>query len=230
MRHVLFDLDGTLTDPAPGIVRCIEHALAEFGAEPPPADELRRFIGPPLQDTFAELLGTHEPAPVERAIALYRERFGDVGLFENAVFPGIPDVLDELRAAGCRLYVATSKPTVFAERIVAHFDLSRRFEAVYGSELSGERTDKADLLAHLLGEESLVAGKACMIGDRRHDIAGAKAVGVRSIGVLWGYGSAEELRRSEPDRVAGRVEELPGLVNDLALAGSRVGRDGAAPG
>ena len=193
MNAVLFDLDGTLTDPREGITRCIAHALERMGVAPPPLDALTFAIGPPLRDSLAQLLGTRERAAVERALALYRERFADVGLFENAPYAGIHEALAAIRGAGARLFVATSKPHVYAERIVRHFGLDAHFVEVHGCELDGTREDKRDLLAHLLPRHGIAPEHAVMIGDRGVDMRAARHHGVRAVGALWGYGTAEEL-------------------------------------
>jgi phosphoglycolate phosphatase len=209
-RHLFFDLDGTLTEPALGITACIEHALRALGVPPPAPAELRRFIGPPLRDAFAELLRTSDAALIEDAVRLYRERFSSVGLFENEPYPGIGRVLTELDGDGFGLVVVTSKPEVYARRILRHFELARFFANVYGAELSGERSTKAELVAHALQRESLGPERVCMIGDRRHDIEGARACGVRAIGVAWGHGSVDELRAAGADVVVATLPELPG--------------------
>jgi phosphoglycolate phosphatase len=193
VNTILFDLDGTLTDPREGITRCIAHALEGMGREAPPLHELHFAIGPPLRASFARLLGDAERAGVERAVALYRERFADVGLFENAPYEGIAETLAALRASGARLFVATSKPLVYAERIVRHFGLDPHFEAVHGCELDGTREDKRDLLAHLLPHHGLAAARTVMVGDRGADMVAARHHGLRAVGALWGYGSREEL-------------------------------------
>jgi phosphoglycolate phosphatase len=196
---VLLDLDGTLTDPRDGILRSLRHALTGLGA-PCPADEaLERFIGPPLQESLAEMLGPGRRGEVPRAVALYRERYGESGLFEAEVYPGITELLSSLAADGHRLFVCTSKPTVFAARVVRHFGLDRHLEGVYGSELDGARSDKRELLAHLLSHVGMPAERAVMVGDRKHDVLAARANGVRAIGVTWGYGSAAELRDAGAD-------------------------------
>jgi len=205
--HILFDLDGTLTDPAPGIVACLEHALREMGA-PSTDPHLSRFIGPPLQETFAQLLATSDPGVIEAAIGHYRERFADVGLFENALYPAIPLALQELSDRGFALRVATSKPHVFADRIIDHFGLRDFFPRVYGSELSGVRTDKGELIEYVLRTESLSPASTIMVGDRRHDIDGARVNRVPAVGVLWGFGSHEELMRAAPDAIVETAEEL----------------------
>lgn len=204
--NLLFDLDGTLTDPGEGITRCIQHALAELGAPVPAADALRWYVGPPLAGSFAELVGPDD-ARIARALALYRERFAETGLFENVVYPDVPAALDRLRAEGHALFVATSKPHVFARRVLDHFGLADAFAAVYGAELSGENADKRDLLRHLLSVERFAA-TPWMIGDRRHDVEAAHANGLRAVGVLWGYGSAVELRTAGADVVVASVRDL----------------------
>jgi len=213
LRHVYFDLDGTLTDPAPGIVACIEYALHELGARA--SGDLRRFIGPSLRESFAELLETQERERIEEAMRLYRERFSTTGLYENAVYDGVETVLGELCDRGFALRVVTSKPKVYADRIVDHFELRRFFPTVYGPELSGELSDKAELLAHVLTAEAAAPGQVCMIGDRRHDVLGAKANELRAIGVLWGYGDELELQTAGADRIVARVVDLPTAIGEL---------------
>jgi len=214
-RAVLFDLDGTLTDPKPGITGCIAHALARLGRRAPDSDTMHWCIGPPLHDTFARLLDTRDEGTIARAIALYRERFGTVGLFENALYPGIPEAVAAVRAAGLATYVATSKPHVYATRIVAHFGLAPLFDRVYGSELDGTRVDKGELIAYALVEEKLEAGRVVMIGDREHDLIGARRSGLRTIGVTYGYGTEEELRAHRPDALAHAPHAIPDLVATL---------------
>jgi phosphoglycolate phosphatase len=206
-RSLFFDLDGTLTDPKVGITRCIRHALEGLGVGAPSDTELERWIGPPLAESFRELLGPSPPDLVERAMTLYRERFGTLGMFENVPYPGISDGLREL-AGSRRLYVVTSKPTLYARRIVEHFDLSRYFVAVYGSEMSGERTHKGELIAYVLHAEGIAPNDAIMIGDRSHDILGARQNEVTAVGVLWGYGSREELVEAGASAVYASVTEL----------------------
>jgi len=206
-RHLFFDLDGTLTDPRQGIVRCLRYALSAFAVAIPTDTELEAFIGPPLQRTFASLLGDDDDLIAE-ALRRYRERFASAGMFENQVYPGIPELLESSRHAGWTLHVVTSKPTVFAAQILAHFDLIRHFAAVHGSELSGLRADKTELVAHVLATEQISAPDAVMIGDRSHDVVGAQANGVRALGVLWGYGSREELRAAGAARSYETVEAL----------------------
>jgi phosphoglycolate phosphatase len=206
--YVYIDLDGTLTDPFEGISNCIAYAMERLGEARPKDVDMRRFIGPPLLDTFAELLG-NQRAP--RALEYYRERFSDTGWLENAVYPGIPEALAAVTAAGHRCFVATSKPRVFARRIIEHFELSPYFAAVYGSELDGTRTDKTDLLRYAAGERS-AARESVMIGDRHHDVVGAVNNGFRAIGATWGYGTANELLGAGAACLATAPEQLPGLI------------------
>jgi phosphoglycolate phosphatase len=205
---LLFDLDGTLTDAGPGITRCIQHALRGLGRPVPSATELGWCLGPPLQASFATLLDNSQPDLVRQAMALYRERFVEVGMFENSVYPGVREGLERLAEAGHRLCVATSKPRVYARQILAHFDLLPLFAAVYGSELSGANGDKTSLIQHLLDSEGR-GGNPCMVGDRRHDVEGAHANGLSAVGVLWGYGSRAELQEAGADVL---VESVPDLV------------------
>ena len=215
--NLLFDLDGTLTDPAEGITACIQHSLQALGqGNVPMKSDLRRFIGPPLQETFAELLRTSDEAWIDDAIARYRERFSVTGLFENELYAETLEGLACFQGAGHRLWVATSKPEVFAERIIDHFELTRFFQKVYGSELDGRNSAKTDLIAHVLLAEGLDPGQTCMIGDRSHDIVGGRANGVRTIGVLWGFGSEDELRMAKAEFVVDSVLSLRATIETLA--------------
>ena len=206
--NLLFDLDGTLTDAFPGISKCISYALDRLGRRSPPKESLRRYIGPPLKNSFAALLASDDDNLAEKALRYYRERFGSVGLFENEVYEDIPEVLEALMKMGHTLYVATSKPAVYAIRIVDHFGLHPFFKAVYGSELDGTRNDKTSLITHILLNESIAPSDTVMIGDREQDMIGAKANGVRGFGVLWGYGSQNELETSGAYTCIGHPREL----------------------
>ena len=208
---LLFDLDGTLTDPKPGIVGSLRFALGRLNAPCPPDEVLATYIGPPLRRTFATLLDTDDSDRIEEAIGLYRQRFAGTGLYENRVYDGVPEML-ERAAAATVAYVATSKPAVYAERIVRHFGLAQHFRKVYGPELDGRYEDKAELLAHLLTRESVIPEAAVMIGDRQADVCAAKASGVRSIGVLWGYGSERELIDAGADVLCARPAELAAVL------------------
>ncbi len=204
----MFDLDGTLSDPFVGITSSIQHALVALGRPAPPAQELRWCIGPPLKQVFATLLGADGDRLADAAVLKYRERFGSIGLFENVLYPGIETALADLKNAGHSLCVATSKPTVFAERIVEHFGLTKYFSSVNGSELDGTHSDKASLIAHILERDAIAPGDALMIGDREHDIIGAFRNGVAALGVLWGYGSKEELEKAGAFACVASLQEL----------------------
>jgi phosphoglycolate phosphatase len=206
--NVLFDLDGTLTDPAEGFVACVSYALEQLACPRRADDDIRRHIGPPLQETLGLLLDDRSRIP--DALTLYRERYGAEGLFRCTVYPGIAETLAALRSRGMTLMVATSKPTLYARRILDHHGMAKYFDAVYGSELDGTRSGKIDLLGHLLKSESI--DDAVMVGDRAQDIVAARAHGLRSIGVLWGYGSREELVAAGAAALCARPGELPALV------------------
>ena len=191
--NVLLDLDGTLTDPVTGIVGSIRYALEQLGEALPSDDRLARCIGPPLYSSFEELLQTSDHKRIGLAVEKYRERYSERGILENSVYPGIPEALDQLCSHGARLLVATSKPKVFADRIIRHFDLGTHFDSVWGSELDGTRSDKGLLIEHIIMRTKIDPGASIMVGDREHDAIGAKANGLVAAGVLWGYGSREEL-------------------------------------
>lgn len=190
----LFDLDGTLTDPFPGISRSIAHALRELEVPVPGDDALRSWIGPPLLESFRQYFREMNLDRSEsRALSLYRERFAAQGLYENSVYEGVPELLESLVTRGRRLFLATAKPLVFARKILEHFDLDRYFEASHGSELDGARTDKIELLTYIAETERLDLRGGAMIGDRHHDMTAACYHGMNAIGVRWGYGSEREL-------------------------------------
>ena len=191
MNTIYFDLDGTLTDPKPGITRSIQYALGKLGRAVPTEDELTWCIGPPLRASLKQLVGTDELA--DAALLLYRERFGDIGLYENEVYPDIEDTLSVLAKTGRRMFVATSKAVIYAERIIDHFKLRGYFERVFGSELDGTRADKTDLLGYALENTGVDPSQAMMIGDRKFDMIGARNNGMTAVGVLYGYGTKEEL-------------------------------------
>lgn len=205
---LLFDLDGTLTDPVVGITRCIQHAMSELGCDAQPSSDLARFVGPPLAATFATLLSTDDQDLIRRAIALYRERFVTLGMFENVIYPDVARGLGGLVADGNRLWVVTSKPQVYARQVIEHFRLRSYFSAVYGSELDGRNTDKGDLIRMVSANEKMKTDETWMIGDRAQDVRGGRINGIRTVAVLWGYGSEEELRAEEPDVLVRSMSEL----------------------
>lgn len=209
---ILFDLDGTLTDPKPGITRAVQYALTRYGISVPDADALTPFIGPPLHSSFTRFYGFSD-AQAREAVDAYREYFAETGLYENAVYPGIPQLLERLCASGRRLVVATSKPTVYARRIVEHFQLGGYFTAVVGSNLDLTRSDKAQVIGAILAEYPAVAHEAIvMVGDREHDIIGARAHQLDTIGVTYGYGAPAELREAGATAIANSVAELSDLL------------------
>lgn len=212
-KTLLFDLDGTLTDPKVGITESIRYALAKMERPYPPDASLDWCIGPPLQESFAKLLQNDDPQLGQEALRLFRERFGTVGLFENVPYPTISGVLSTLQAAGLNLFIATSKPAVYAQQIVEHFDLVHYFKVVYGSELNGRFTHKNDLIRHVLQQEKLEPDHTLMIGDREHDILGAKANDVAAAGVTWGYGSPKELSAAGASTLLHQPADLLHFLN-----------------
>ena len=213
---VLFDLDGTLTDSRAGITACIRHALDRLGHPCPDDDTLAAYIGPPLRGTFSTLLGTTDPALIAIALAHYRTRYDDVGLFENRVYDGVPEMLANTARRARAMFVATAKPLHAATRIVTHFDLARHFESVYGAEPDGRFDAKADLLAHLLETGVVQAETSVMVGDRANDITAAKINGIRSIGALWGYGDRRELADAGADLLCEHPRALAAGLRRLA--------------
>lgn len=201
MEAVFFDLDGTLADSSLGIVQSMQYALTSLGRRNHSQHELERFIGSPLMDVFAQLLETKTQQLPLKALQLYRDRYSRKGLFESKVYTGVPEMLTAIKCGGVPLFVVTAKPTVFAEQVIRHLGLESHFERIFGSELDGTRSIKTELIRHVLNQEQLKPQESVMVGDRHHDITGAKANGLRSVGVLWGYGSGKELRASEADMI-----------------------------
>lgn len=212
---VLFDLDGTLTDPGVGIGRSVAYALSALGRPALTDEQLRGFVGPPLQESFGEV--GLSPSEVERAVAAYRECFIERGMYENAVYDGIPDLLGALAARGMLLAVATSKPTVYARRILEHFALGHFFDVVVGAELDGSRRHKAEIVAEVLVR--LPSSGAVMVGDRAQDVAGAAANGLPCVGVAWGYAGDGELEAAGAACVAtSPADLLEKLLGDVPTA------------
>jgi len=208
--HVYFDLDGTLTDPYEGISKCIRYALDELGFPHPDDKYLHSCIGPPLYDTFPDMVGQELTL---KAIDLYRERFNDVGWLENKPYEGILGALEALCSSGHTLFVATSKPHVQAKRIIEYFGMGPFFETVYGCELDGTRSNKSELLEYAISENPAAASRT-MIGDRKHDLLGAVANGMRPIGVSYGYGSVEELQSAGAIEIADAPAKLPRAIEE----------------
>ena len=199
IKNMLIDLDGTLTDPKVGITTSARYGLEKIGH--PISDEINIdwIIGPPLKASLAKILNVEaDHVLAEQALMGYRERFAVKGLYENHVFEGVAETLAELKRRGYRLFVATAKPTVYAKQILEHFDLAQYFTDIYGSELNGERTNKAELIQYILEQQKLQADQCLMVGDREHDIFGARQNGIDTIAVNYGYGSQEELALAQP--------------------------------
>lgn len=219
-QYLLFDLDGTLTDPKVGITSCVQYALHSCGIEEPDLDKLEPFIGPPLKDSFMNFYNMDE-GQAEAAIEKYRERFSTIGMFENEVYPRIAGMLKRCKKHGAKLAVASSKPEVYVKKILEHFHLAKYFDVIVGSELDGRRTDKEEVvreaLNQLFPDSDIDYDNTVMIGDRKYDIIGAKDNKVVSVGVSYGYGSMEELKAENPDYIVRSVREL----EDLLLRGRR---------
>lgn len=208
--YVFFDLDGTLTDPAIGITNAVMYALRHYGIEVADRSTLYPFIGPPLTDSFENYFGFSKEKAIE-AVEVYREYFSRKGIFENRVYDGVPAMLQALCDSGVRAVLATSKPLVFADRILAHFGLKSYFYYTAGSELSGERVEKAEVIRYALENCRLLpVDSVVMVGDRSYDVAGAAACGLPAIGVSYGYGSREELQ--DALYIADSVEELQKIL------------------
>jgi phosphoglycolate phosphatase len=211
-RYIFFDLDGTLTDSAPGIVKAVTYSLEQLGIPLPPAEVMHKFVGPPLLWSYDHWCGMDLEKSWE-AVWKFREYYNVTGVYENSVYDGVPEMLDALRAAGCNLVLATSKPEEFALRILEHFDLAQYFSVVVGSEFDGTRVKKSEVVEYALQQLGAPEkSSAVMIGDREHDIFGAKANGLDSVGVLFGYGSREELQSAGADYIVETVQKLNELL------------------
>ena len=209
---ILFDLDGTLTDPKAGITKSVQYALAKYNIQEPDLDKLIPFIGPPLTESFQVFYSLSQEEAVA-AVGYYREYFTRTGMYENAVYPGIASLLSELKKAGKQLIVATSKPTVFSVQILEHFALLPFFDSVVGSNLDGTRIHKAEIIDYVLSELPAVDREnIIMVGDRKHDIIGAQHHGLASVAVRYGYGAAEELEQAKPTYLVNSVAELSCLL------------------
>ncbi|MDQ2085332.1 HAD family hydrolase [Herbivorax sp. ANBcel31] len=207
-KYILFDLDGTLTDPAEGITNSIMYALEKYGINVSDRKELYKFIGPPLLESFEKYYGFSKEE-AKTAVEYYREYYRDKGIFENLVYHGFEDLLKTLKDNNRILIVATSKPEVFARQILEHFDIAKFFTYIAGSNLDGTRVKKCEVIKYAVESCNIIdLSKAIMIGDREYDIIGAKDVGITSIGVLFGYGSRNELEKAGADFIASSVEYI----------------------
>lgn len=209
--YVLFDLDGTLTDPKPGITQCVQYALRCMGIEEPDLDKLEPFIGPPLTDSFREFYGMDQEQAAE-AVAKYRERFSEKGLYENEIYPGMKQMLENLKTAGCHLAVASSKPEHFVKLILEYFDIDGYFEVIVGSELDGTRCQKEEVVAEALRrffpDGNIPCDDIVMVGDRKFDIIGGREMGLHQIGVAYGYAPEGELEAAEAEYIVNDLDEL----------------------
>lgn len=206
-KVILFDLDGTLTDPGLGITNSVAYALRHYGIEPESRESLYPFIGPPLADSFIRYYG-FTPEKAMEAISVYREYFRDKGLYENEVYEGVRELLENIKASGRKIVLATSKPEEFSVRILEHFDLMKYFDVVAGASMDEKRNKKGDVIAYAMEKGGFTNEDAVMIGDREHDIFGAKENGLDSIGVLYGYGDREELQNAGADYIAETVKDI----------------------
>lgn len=218
-QYCLFDLDGTLTDPKEGITKSVQHALKAFDIEEPDLEKLEVFIGPPLKDSFMEFYGLTEEQAL-KAVEVYRERFSPIGVLENYIYEGIPEMLKSLHESGKKLAVASSKPYCFVKQILEHFDIEKYFDVIVGSELDGTRGTKEEVVEEALRQLKILdlpAGErksACaMVGDRKFDIQGAKAHGLTGVGVRFGYAPEGELEAEGADYVVDTVAELCRLLS-----------------
>lgn len=211
MKNNLFwDLDGTLTDPQEGVITCIQYALKKASKPVPAFSELFWCIGPPLHHSFQELCPESTEQECKQMVDFYRERFATKGILENKLYPGIRPLFEKLPHR--KHFLATSKPLVFAREVLENFGLTSFFSGIYGSELNGDRTDKAELMAHILTEENLLASDVLMIGDRKFDVLGSQKLGIPCVGVLWGYGSRAELEEAGAWKLVHTEEELEKIL------------------
>ena len=207
---LLFDLDGTLTDSTEGILNCLIYAIERMGFEVP--EDTNIFLGPPIRQSFAEFLGMNGEQ-VDEAVRIFRERYSDTGLFENRVYDGIPEMLERLKSGGKRLMVATSKPQVYAVRIFEKFGLAQYFEIVGGAELDGSRDYKDEVIEYVLAKAGITdRSTVLMIGDRRQDVLGAHKTNIECMGILWGFGSMEELTQAGADYIARTPQEAADML------------------
>lgn len=210
-KTAIFDLDGTITDSGPGIMNAIRYAVKKRGLPDVPEEVLRSFIGPPLKEQFRSVFGLSDDEGTIM-VATYREYYGEKGIFENRVYDGVPEVLQKLQEAGVRILMATSKPEKYAKQIAEHFGFDKYFDFIGGACMDGRRTDKHDVIEYVIDSCKVCRENTVMIGDRRHDMIGASKAGIRSIGVLYGYGSREELEKAGADMIAVTPDDILKLI------------------
>lgn len=212
---IFFDLDGTLTDPMLGITKCVQYALAAFGIQEPDLNQLTKFIGPPLIPAFKEFYGADDDT-AQKMLIKYRERFSTVGLYENKIYPGIPQLLKNLKAQPDKYIIAlaTSKPMHFAEKILDHFNIKQYFDILSGATMDESRNTKEAVLAYGLNQlrQCCPDAEAVMIGDRKFDVEAGKMLGTKTVGILYGYGSKEEIRAANPTHIVNTVTELQSVL------------------
>jgi phosphoglycolate phosphatase len=215
LTNIFFDLDGTLTDSKEGILKCFHYALDKLDCPNPLEFENDNLIGPPLRVTFRKLLDSNDEVLIEKAVAIYRERFSTAGLFENKVYPGIPELLSALHRNSFHLYVVTSKMKLYANRIIEHFRLAQWFSEVFGSELAGRFDDKAELIKFILSDLNLASSETVMIGDKREDIAAGRENRIKTIGVTYGYGTKKEMIDAAPDYICNSPSEIQTTIMSI---------------
>ena len=214
MKYILFDLDGTVTNPQEGIKNSVKYALEYFGIHTEDNSTLNKYIGPPLRQSFMEYAGLSEEQS-HIGMIKYREYFGPKGIYENEVYKGIPELFEILKGDGKKIILATSKPWIYAEMILEKFDLKKYFDFVAGSEMNGVRTNKADVIKYAIEKYNIPVEDAIMIGDRKHDIIGAKKNGLKTIGVLYGFGNECELKKAGADYIVENIENIIDLIEKL---------------
>lgn len=216
-QYIFFDLDGTITESGPGIMASVKYSLEKMGYPSDDLDKIRKFIGPPLKESYMRFYGMSEEE-AERAIVCYREYFTDKGIFENAVYEGVIESLEQLKTAGKHLVIATSKPEEFAKRIAEHFDFAKYFDQICGATMDEKLVEKADIIAYAIETLGLSADskkQILMVGDRKHDILGAKHNGLHSMGVLFGYGNLEELKEAGADYIVNLPSEIGSRILEM---------------
>lgn len=208
--NILFDLDGTLTDPCDGITSCVAYAIEKLGEPPLDSEQLNKFVGPPIYEAFPQIMGLDDEK-TELGVKYYRERFAEEGIYKNEVYDGIEELLIQLKANGHKVMLATSKPQIFAEKILRHFDLYKYFDFISGATMDKTCNKKADVIKYVL-DECGIHDSAIMVGDRMYDIIGAKDNNIASVGVLYGYGDRAELESAGADYIVGSAYELKDLL------------------